>query len=273
MTGSDSTAYIGDCHNYAQKDDPTRVASAAGSTEQPVRRISDPKFRRIGATCASTGVVAMAHHGRCKCAEALCSFLWTQVGNRRLSGTDFTMLATASRPLIMGCFPRFSSTSTAGSPTCRPINPVRRRQPVAVASARIAPRRSASSASAETTVPVELSFDVVQPVQTTASEQSLVICHGLFGSKQNWRSLAKAFAQRLGMPVYTLDLRNHGNSPHAEPHTYAAMAADIGAFFDKQGLKSGVNLVGHSMSVFYSADIKLLTMVQGWEGSHGGRTE
>jgi hypothetical protein len=85
------------------------------------------------------------------------------------------------------------------------------------------------------------------------------------GSKQNWRSLARAFAQRLGMPAYALvryvtsyvecaddvpkDLRNHGHSPHAEPHTYAAMAGDIAHFFKSQGLTSGVNLLGHSMFV------------------------
>jgi hypothetical protein len=71
------------------------------------------------------------------------------------------------------------------------------------------------------------------------------------------------FAQRLGMPVYTVvclpwseservksddqDLRNHGASPHAEPHTYSAMALDLANFMKQRGLESGVNLVGHSM--------------------------
>jgi pimeloyl-ACP methyl ester carboxylesterase len=67
------------------------------------------------------------------------------------------------------------------------------------------------------------------------------------GSKQNWRSLAKGFAQRLGMPVYALDMRNHGMSPAATPHGYADMAADIAAFAEKAGIKSGMNLLGHSM--------------------------
>ncbi|TYJ57736.1 hypothetical protein B9479_001590 [Cryptococcus floricola] len=98
-------------------------------------------------------------------------------------------------------------------------------------------------------VPVELSYDVVEPSKPSpeAEGQSLVICHGLFGSKQNWRSLAKAFAAQLGMPVYALDLRNHGQSPHASPHSYAAMAADIYHFFQARNLTSGVNLLGHSM--------------------------
>ena len=45
------------------------------------------------------------------------------------------------------------------------------------------------------------------------------------------------------------DLRNHGTSPHATPHNYIAMAKDIAHFFEKHELKSGVNLVGHSMFV------------------------
>lgn len=38
----------------------------------------------------------------------------------------------------------------------------------------------------------------------SAGEQSLVICHGLLGSKQNWRSLSKVLAQRLDMRVFVL---------------------------------------------------------------------
>lgn len=78
--------------------------------------------------------------------------------------------------------------------------------------------------SIEEQVPVQLAYDVVEPSNPfpEAAGQSLVICHGLLyaeypitcseyltdlghsGSKQNWRSLAKAFAAKLGMPVYTL---------------------------------------------------------------------
>nr|ODN85214.1 mitochondrial protein [Cryptococcus depauperatus CBS 7841] len=105
------------------------------------------------------------------------------------------------------------------------------------------------SVSIKNQVPVELAYDAVEPSNPSpeAKDQSLVICHGLFGSKQNWRSLAKAFASKLGMPIYTLDLRNHGQSPHASPHTYTAMAADIHHFLESHKLTSGVNLLGHSM--------------------------
>lgn len=71
------------------------------------------------------------------------------------------------------------------------------------------------------------------------------------GSKQNWRSLSRTFASRLGYPIYTLDLRNHGTSPHARPHTYEAMARDLERFMKEQQLgedgAATVNLMGHSM--------------------------
>lgn len=37
-----------------------------------------------------------------------------------------------------------------------------------------------------------------------ATSAPLVICHGLFGSKQNWRSLARAFNTRLSRDIYAI---------------------------------------------------------------------
>ncbi|CAG8479313.1 12428_t:CDS:10 [Funneliformis caledonium] len=75
---------------------------------------------------------------------------------------------------------------------------------------------------------------------------SLIILHGLFGSKQNWKSLAKIFAQRLNTHVFTLDLRNHGDSPHLSVHNYEVMADDVAAFIKEHKLYKTV-VMGHSM--------------------------
>ena len=72
----------------------------------------------------------------------------------------------------------------------------------------------------------------------------LIILHGLFGSLDNWRTLGKRFAEHFS--VYLVDQRNHGRSPHAEPHHYAAMADDLLAFMDTHGLDKA-HLLGHSM--------------------------
>ena len=72
----------------------------------------------------------------------------------------------------------------------------------------------------------------------------VVILHGLFGSKRNWRTVA----QRLGenYDVVTVDMRNHGASPHASAMDYAAMAEDIGALLERLELEN-IDLIGHSM--------------------------
>jgi len=72
----------------------------------------------------------------------------------------------------------------------------------------------------------------------------LVILHGLLGSSQNWQRAAKAFEKIFR--VLVVDQRNHGNSPHAETHTFADLREDVKHFFDQQRLDKAY-LLGHSM--------------------------
>jgi esterase len=76
------------------------------------------------------------------------------------------------------------------------------------------------------------------------SGQPLVIVHGLFGSGDNWATLAKRFANHFH--VITLDLRNHGHSPHAGEMNYEVMAEDVFDTIATLGLRD-VHLLGHSM--------------------------
>ncbi len=86
--------------------------------------------------------------------------------------------------------------------------------------------------------PISLNF------KEYGSGRPMVILHGLFGSLDNWFSLAKAFAD--DHHVFLVDQRNHGQSPHTDSHSYADMADDIFHFFREHGLKDAV-LIGHSM--------------------------
>jgi len=62
-----------------------------------------------------------------------------------------------------------------------------------------------------------------------ASEQGsgppLALLHGLFGRSQNFGALARRLAAQHR--VISLDLRNHGASPHAPGMDYATMAEDV----------------------------------------------
>lgn len=74
--------------------------------------------------------------------------------------------------------------------------------------------------------------------------EPLLILHGLFGSARNWQGYAKDLAARYR--VITVDLRNHGRSPHAAFHGYGDLAADVIALLDRLNL-ADVILLGHSM--------------------------
>ena len=71
-----------------------------------------------------------------------------------------------------------------------------------------------------------------------------VVLHGLFGSGKNWRSFAGSLEDDF--QVWTLDARNHGDSPHADSMSYQQMAEDVARFFVENELKN-VILLGHSM--------------------------
>jgi len=73
----------------------------------------------------------------------------------------------------------------------------------------------------------------------------LLILHGLFGTSDNWQTLAKRWAD-AGHRVIVADLRNHGRSPHADQHTYELMSTDVLELFDTLQLQD-VTLLGHSM--------------------------
>lgn len=72
----------------------------------------------------------------------------------------------------------------------------------------------------------------------------MIILHGLFGLSDNWASLAKKFAEHY--TVYTVDLRNHGQSPHSDQWKYWIMAEDVLELIQNENLKD-VILIGHSM--------------------------
>jgi pimeloyl-ACP methyl ester carboxylesterase len=72
----------------------------------------------------------------------------------------------------------------------------------------------------------------------------LFILHGLFGSSDNWQTLAKKFAENF--TVYLVDLRNHGRSPHSVEFNYEVMSEDIKELVRDEGLNK-IMILGHSL--------------------------
>jgi esterase len=87
-------------------------------------------------------------------------------------------------------------------------------------------------------------FSRTQGEGDSVNGRALVILPGLLGSSANWQSIAKRLGQQR--IVYTLDLRNHGQSPWSDSMDYATMAEDVAEFIDALDNKT-ISLLGHSM--------------------------
>src|SRR5438874_2386474 len=74
--------------------------------------------------------------------------------------------------------------------------------------------------------------------------KNLIILHGLFGMLDNWHSIATKLGEEF--QVYTLDLRNHGKSPHSPEFNYRILADDLNDFFAEHHI-SKANAIGHSL--------------------------
>lgn len=73
---------------------------------------------------------------------------------------------------------------------------------------------------------------------TQGTGDKVVIAHGLYGSGRNWGVIAKRLSDAF--TVITPDMRNHGDSPNLETHSYEDLADDLAAF-------GPAHFVGHSM--------------------------
>ncbi len=72
----------------------------------------------------------------------------------------------------------------------------------------------------------------------------VIMLHGLLGSLDNWNSQAKKLLPQRR--VISIDLRNHGHSPHVKGMSYREMTADIIALLDDLNI-AHCDLMGHSM--------------------------
>ena len=72
----------------------------------------------------------------------------------------------------------------------------------------------------------------------------LIILHGLFGTLDNWQTLAKQFAGHF--TVFIVDQRNHGRSPHTDGLSYPLMAQDLHDFMEQHWIHKA-HILGHSM--------------------------
>ena len=71
----------------------------------------------------------------------------------------------------------------------------------------------------------------------------LLIVHGLYGSGRNWGVIARRLAS--DRKVVAVDMRNHGDSPWFDTHSYPELAQDLAQLLEHLGGRHDV--MGHSM--------------------------
>ncbi|MBU6951109.1 alpha/beta fold hydrolase [Hahella sp. HN01] len=92
---------------------------------------------------------------------------------------------------------------------------------------------------------LQLHHRVQGNTQESAGDKApLVLIHGLFGSMENLGGIARLLADNF--VIHSLDMRNHGRSPHAQMMDYSLMAADVIRYMDNAGIEKA-HLLGHSM--------------------------
>lgn len=75
--------------------------------------------------------------------------------------------------------------------------------------------------------------------------EPVIILHGLFGTLDNWQTIAKKLSEHF--TVFILDLRNHGRSPQTDDeYTYQLLADDLAEFMQDHWIYEA-RIVGHSM--------------------------
>ena len=80
--------------------------------------------------------------------------------------------------------------------------------------------------------------------KTFGQGDPIIILHGLFGTLDNWQTIAKKLAEEYS--VFIVDQRNHGRSPHHPKHDYPCMAEDLRGFMEENWIHHA-SIIGHSM--------------------------
>lgn len=109
---------------------------------------------------------------------------------------------------------------------------------------------------------VVLSYKTPIALEDSAVDPELspvLVFHGLMGSKNHWEGLGKTINTLTKRLVVIADVRNHGDSPHLNSHTYPEMAADAIELLDKLSIKKAV-IMGHSMGGKIAMAVALISV-------------
>ncbi|KAM7350587.1 sn-1-specific diacylglycerol lipase ABHD11 [Cochliomyia hominivorax] len=93
---------------------------------------------------------------------------------------------------------------------------------------------------------IKMAYSIYEGNNTDYTKSPLLIMHGLFGSKQNWRGVSRSLQTKTDRKIIALDARNHGESPHVSEHGSMYMALDVIKLMKQMKIPEA-SVMGHSM--------------------------
>lgn len=93
---------------------------------------------------------------------------------------------------------------------------------------------------------VNLSYKIIENVTEASDNTPVFVLHDLLSSKNQWNGLGKTIHTITKRPIVTIDLRNHGKSPHVNSNKYEEMSADVQQLLDKLSVANAYFL-GHGI--------------------------
>lgn len=99
---------------------------------------------------------------------------------------------------------------------------------------------------------IDLSYNLIKSTAPHCTKPVIINLHGFLGSKNTFHELNRAIKKEINTDIYTLDLRNHGESPQCHPMSYEVLNNDLNHFIEnkidpKIISGRGINIIGFSM--------------------------
>lgn len=99
---------------------------------------------------------------------------------------------------------------------------------------------------------VDLSYQLLRSNQVNCSKPIILNLHGFLGSRNTFHALNKVIQQDIGTDIYSIDIRNHGNSPQCHPMSYNVLVNDLTKFIETNIdlisiQRRGISIIGFSM--------------------------
>ncbi|XP_042908510.1 sn-1-specific diacylglycerol lipase ABHD11-like isoform X2 [Parasteatoda tepidariorum] len=94
---------------------------------------------------------------------------------------------------------------------------------------------------------VTLAYDLFEQNDVRQDANPIILIHGIFWNKFMMKELGRALSKETKRKVYTLDLRNHNESPSCKKCDMVLMTEDIKKFFRDHNIKTAT-FICHSFS-------------------------